>query len=264
MMARDGARLLMLGTPNGGSWAPMQVLSGDDTFGNMLVAFGSLVRQITARAQTDGRNARLPAAAGGVARPDARPRQGGQLAAARRRGPRRRAARTGSLVAHRAAAARRLQMGRAAAGGARSRRSPCASGSTRSGDLGADAPKMLLVVGKAPTTPAGDPATRAASPIWPARATAASRSRARGCPASRRGRSTPRTAICQREGRLRRLSRAADPRRHDAARSACRTRTCPHPRRAAGGASPAWREPAVAPRAAPRLPPPSGRLRRRA
>lgn len=42
MMARDGARLLMLGTPNGGSWAPMQTLSGDDTFGNALVAFGAL------------------------------------------------------------------------------------------------------------------------------------------------------------------------------------------------------------------------------
>ncbi|MBS0449023.1 MAG: CHAT domain-containing protein [Proteobacteria bacterium] len=42
MMARDGARLLMLGTPNAGSWAPMQTLSGDDTFGNALVAFGSL------------------------------------------------------------------------------------------------------------------------------------------------------------------------------------------------------------------------------
>ena len=32
----------MLGTPNGGSWAPMQVLSGDDTFGNTLAAVGSL------------------------------------------------------------------------------------------------------------------------------------------------------------------------------------------------------------------------------
>ena len=41
-MARSGARLLMLGTPNGGSWAPMQVLSGDDSFGNTLVAFGGL------------------------------------------------------------------------------------------------------------------------------------------------------------------------------------------------------------------------------
>ena len=42
LMAGDGARLLMLGTPNGGSWAPMQTLSGDDTFGNSLIAFGSL------------------------------------------------------------------------------------------------------------------------------------------------------------------------------------------------------------------------------
>ncbi|MEO5843842.1 MAG: CHAT domain-containing protein [Caldimonas sp.] len=42
MMARDGARFVMLGTPNGGSWSPMQTLSGDDTFGNSLVAFGSL------------------------------------------------------------------------------------------------------------------------------------------------------------------------------------------------------------------------------
>ncbi len=42
LMAHDGARLLMLGTPNAGSWAPMQTLSGDDTFGNALVAFGAL------------------------------------------------------------------------------------------------------------------------------------------------------------------------------------------------------------------------------
>jgi len=42
MMGVGGARLLMLGTPNGGSWAPMQTLSGDDTFGNALVAFGSI------------------------------------------------------------------------------------------------------------------------------------------------------------------------------------------------------------------------------
>ena len=41
MMAHPGARVLMLGTPNGGSWAPMQVLSGDDTFGNALAAFGA-------------------------------------------------------------------------------------------------------------------------------------------------------------------------------------------------------------------------------
>ncbi len=41
LMAHADARLLMLGTPNGGSWAPMQVLSGDDTFGNVLTAIGS-------------------------------------------------------------------------------------------------------------------------------------------------------------------------------------------------------------------------------
>ncbi len=40
--ARGGARLLMLGTPNAGSWSPMQTLSGDDTIGNTLAAVGSL------------------------------------------------------------------------------------------------------------------------------------------------------------------------------------------------------------------------------
>jgi len=49
LMSRDGARLLMLGTPNGGSWAPMQVLSGDDTFGNALAAFGSPLQDHQAR-----------------------------------------------------------------------------------------------------------------------------------------------------------------------------------------------------------------------
>ena len=49
LMKRDGARFVMLGTPNGGSWAPMQVLSGDDTFGNALAAFGSPLRDRQAR-----------------------------------------------------------------------------------------------------------------------------------------------------------------------------------------------------------------------
>jgi tetratricopeptide (TPR) repeat protein len=49
MMARDGARFVMLGTPNGGSWSPMQTLSGDDTFGNALAAFGSLFDNIASR-----------------------------------------------------------------------------------------------------------------------------------------------------------------------------------------------------------------------
>jgi CHAT domain-containing protein len=49
LMKREGARFLMLGTPNGGSWAPMQVLSGDDTFGNALASFGSPLRDKAAR-----------------------------------------------------------------------------------------------------------------------------------------------------------------------------------------------------------------------
>jgi len=54
LLARDGARLLMLGTPNGGSWSPMQTLSGDDTFGNALAAFGSLFDNGGARAAMAG------------------------------------------------------------------------------------------------------------------------------------------------------------------------------------------------------------------
>ena len=49
MLARSGSRILMLGAPNGGSWAPMQVLSGDDTFGNTLVAFGAPFQDHAAR-----------------------------------------------------------------------------------------------------------------------------------------------------------------------------------------------------------------------
>ena len=44
MMKVDGARILMLGTPNEGSWAPMQMLSGDDTFGNMVTVIGAPFR----------------------------------------------------------------------------------------------------------------------------------------------------------------------------------------------------------------------------
>ena len=49
LMARPGARLLMLGTPNDGFWAPMQVLSGDDTFGNALALTGPPFRDAAAR-----------------------------------------------------------------------------------------------------------------------------------------------------------------------------------------------------------------------
>jgi pimeloyl-ACP methyl ester carboxylesterase len=54
MMARQGARVLMLGTPNGGSWAPMQVLSGDDTFGNLVAMAGCLFEEHKARQMVAG------------------------------------------------------------------------------------------------------------------------------------------------------------------------------------------------------------------
>ena len=44
LIASEGSRILMLGTPNGGSFAPMQVLSGDDTFGNLLTTVGAPFR----------------------------------------------------------------------------------------------------------------------------------------------------------------------------------------------------------------------------
>lgn len=49
MMARKGARVLMLGVPNAGSFAPMQVLSGDDRFGNLLAMVGAPFRSNKAR-----------------------------------------------------------------------------------------------------------------------------------------------------------------------------------------------------------------------
>ena len=84
MMARDGARFLMLGTPNGGSWSPMQTLSGDDTFGNALAAFGSLFDNGGARKVMAGMPGFLQLQAG-AARPGAAPRPQRDLAEARRR-----------------------------------------------------------------------------------------------------------------------------------------------------------------------------------
>jgi hypothetical protein len=49
LMSHPQARLVMLGTPNGGSWAPMQVLSGDDSFGNALAAVGAPFKDQAAR-----------------------------------------------------------------------------------------------------------------------------------------------------------------------------------------------------------------------
>ena len=81
----SGARLLMLGTPNGGSWAPMQVLSGDDTFGNLLVASARRSRAAKTR-QLMARVPGLHAAAGGLL--DEAPASSAEpLAAARRRRP---------------------------------------------------------------------------------------------------------------------------------------------------------------------------------
>ncbi len=37
-MSVTGARIVMLGTPNGGFWTPMQILTGDETFGGLLTA----------------------------------------------------------------------------------------------------------------------------------------------------------------------------------------------------------------------------------
>jgi pimeloyl-ACP methyl ester carboxylesterase len=49
LIAHEGARLLMLGTPNAGSWAPMQVLSGDDDLGNTLAFVGAPMHDQQAR-----------------------------------------------------------------------------------------------------------------------------------------------------------------------------------------------------------------------
>ncbi|RYZ09192.1 MAG: CHAT domain-containing protein [Myxococcales bacterium] len=49
-MKNDRSRLVMLGTPNGGSWAPMQVLSGDNLIGNLVTYVGTLFDESKARA----------------------------------------------------------------------------------------------------------------------------------------------------------------------------------------------------------------------
>jgi hypothetical protein len=48
-LSRSGSRLLMLGTPNAGSWAPMQVLSGDSFLGDVLDSVGVLFDDARAR-----------------------------------------------------------------------------------------------------------------------------------------------------------------------------------------------------------------------
>ena len=153
LMARDGARLLMLGTPNGGSWAPMQVLSGDDTFGNTLVAFGGLFDDAGTREVMAAMPGfiQLQAALTDPALALDRAATWQQLADDDLRRLRER-----SRWHHAEAAARRLPLGRAAAGRARPRGRSCASGSTRRPRSSAPMrSKMLLVVGRDRFTPAG-------------------------------------------------------------------------------------------------------------
>jgi hypothetical protein len=45
LLAHDGSRILLLGVPNGGSWTPMQVLSGDETFGTMLLGLAAPMQE---------------------------------------------------------------------------------------------------------------------------------------------------------------------------------------------------------------------------
>ena len=152
MMARDGARLLMLGTPNGGSWAPMQTLSGDDTFGNALAAFGSLFDNGGARKMMAGMpgflqlQAALLDPALGLDRAETWQKLADDDMARLR---------DAQHLARRAVQRDDLRMGRAAAGGARPGGRAAPPARRASGRLGADAAKMLLVVGHAPFTPAG-------------------------------------------------------------------------------------------------------------
>ena len=45
LLTHDGGRILLLGVPNGGSWTPMQVLSGDETFGAMLLGLAAPMQE---------------------------------------------------------------------------------------------------------------------------------------------------------------------------------------------------------------------------
>ena len=256
MMARDGARLLMLGTPNGGSWAPMQVLSGDDTFGNALVAFGALFDNGGARKLMAGMPGFIQLQAG-AARPGARPRP---ARAAGRSSPTTtwRALRERSIwhaegaqraiyewgvppqaVLDQAVALRRRLDAQAAA-------------------LAADAPKMLLVVGHA-RVHAGRHRVRRRRPRVPRRARRRRRPRAAGeraaarrahLEARRRARRAARRdasafaaylelLATRRDGAARRLRRAGAARRAARPRGAAPARG----RRRGAGAQPAVARP---------------------
>ena len=217
LMARDGARLLMLGTPNGGSWAPMQVLSGDDTFGNTLVAFGGLFDDAGTREVMAAMPGfiQLQAALTDPALALDRAATWQQLADDDLRRLRER-----SRWHHRRAAARRLPLERAAAGRARPRRG--AAQAARRAGRGAGRRCAARCCSSSAATasrrPATDSATRASSTSTPPMAaTAACRWPARCCPACAPGAAMSRTASCPtHRRRLRRLCRVAGQRRHAA------------------------------------------------
>jgi tetratricopeptide (TPR) repeat protein len=54
MMAIEGVRIIMLGTPNSGSWTPIQALSGEETFGNVFSSTGPLFGDATIRETLSG------------------------------------------------------------------------------------------------------------------------------------------------------------------------------------------------------------------
>ncbi|TXT41115.1 MAG: hypothetical protein FD135_574 [Comamonadaceae bacterium] len=49
MLATQGARVLLLGPPNAGSWAPMSIYTGDDNFGRFLSTVGGAFQEQKAR-----------------------------------------------------------------------------------------------------------------------------------------------------------------------------------------------------------------------
>jgi len=49
LFKHEQSRLIMMGTPHAGSWAPMQVLSGDNLVGNLVAYLGALFREQEAR-----------------------------------------------------------------------------------------------------------------------------------------------------------------------------------------------------------------------
>ena len=220
MLDREGARVLMLGAPNDGSWAPMQVLSGDDTFGNMLTAFGSLFDNQGTR-QTIAEMPGLMQLQAGLLDPS--------LGLDKEAGWSRLAQADLDVVNariangtwwHKDPLQRDLHKWGAPTQAALDRAVALRKRLDEQRDLGPDASKVLMVVGEAPTTAGGSPddrerrrlcGRRGGRPCHPRKRASVRR---RGLE-SRRG---PRQSR-QREGRLRRLCRTPDPRGHHTART---------------------------------------------